>query len=167
MYKYAKQGVCLFLILLTVGFIFFNSAQPVEASKERSANVAEILTPTPKEEYEQPADWRAFVAHVRKSAHAIEFFGLGLELVVLFFWAFPNKRIAQAVWNTVSVALTVAVADESIQILSGRGPKVQDVLLDFCGAVAAAAVSLLVFGIVHLYRKRRTEQNSTVLSHVQ
>lgn len=40
MYKYAKQGVCLFLILLTVGFIFFNSAQPVEASKERSANVA-------------------------------------------------------------------------------------------------------------------------------
>lgn len=163
MYKYVKQGVCLFLILLTVAFIFFNSAQPVEASKERSANVAEFLTPTPKNEYEQPADWREFVAHVRKSAHAIEFFVLGTELSVLFFVLLPNRRWPQAIWNTVSTALAVAVADESIQILSGRGPKVQDVLLDFCGASAAAAVVLLFCGAVHLCKqnkRRKTESDA-------
>lgn len=167
MYKYVKQGVCLFLILLTVAFIFFNSAQPVEASKERSANVAEFLTPTPKNEYEQPADWREFVAHVRKSAHAIEFFALGVELSVLFFWAFSPKHMPQAVWNTLSAALTVAVADESIQILSGRGPKVQDVLLDFCGAAVAASVSLLLWGAVHLYRKRIAKNAQDTMSDAQ
>ena len=147
MRKYVKQGVCLLLILLTVGFIFHNSAQPVKASNEQSAKVAETIGGKPKEEYEKPADWRAFVSHVRKAAHAVEFFA-------------QKSALPQAVWNVLSCALAVAVADESIQILSGRGPKVQDVLLDFCGAAAATAVALLIFGAVRLYKARKAAANT-------
>lgn len=155
MKKLWKRSVCLLLILFTVGFIFYNSAQPVEASKEKSASVAETIAPKPKEEYEKPADWRAFVSAVRKGAHAVEFFALGSELSLLFLWAFRPKSVWQAGWNSLSAALAIAVADESIQILSGRGPKVQDVLLDFCGAAAATAVFLLIWSAVQLYKKRR------------
>lgn len=155
MKKLWKRSVCLLLILFTVGFIFYNSAQPVEASKEKSASVAETITPKPKEAYEKPADWRAFVSAVRKGAHAVEFFALGSELSLLFLWAFRPKSVWQAGWNSLSAALAIAVADESIQILSGRGPKVQDVLLDFCGAAAATAVFLLIWSAVQLYKKRR------------
>lgn len=160
MRKYVKQGVCLLLILLTVGFIFHNSAQPVKASNEQSAKVAETIGGKPKEEYEKPADWRAFVSHVRKAAHAVEFFALGLELSLLFLWALQKSALPQAVWNVLSCALAVAVADESIQILSGRGPKVQDVLLDFCGAAVATAVALLIFGAVRLYKARKAAANT-------
>lgn len=160
MRKYVKQGVCLLLILLTVGFIFYNSAQPVKASNEQSTKVAETIGGKPKEEYEKPADWRAFVSHVRKAAHAVEFFALGLELSLLFLWAVRKGALPQAVWNVLSCALAVAVADESIQILSGRGPKVQDVLLDFCGAAAATAAALLVFGAVRLYKARKAAANT-------
>lgn len=161
MCKYVKQGICLLLIFLTVAFIFYNSAQPVEESKEKSASVAETITPKPKDEYEKPADWRAFVAHVRKAAHAIEFFVLGAELSVLLLILLPNRRWVQAIWNTISSALAVAVTDESIQILSGRGPKVQDVLLDFCGAAAAVAVVLLFCGVVHLCKRNKCRKEES------
>lgn len=150
-----KKAVCLLLILLTVGFIFYNSVQPVEESKERSTTVAETITPTPKSEFEKPADWYAFVLHVRKAAHAVEFFVLGLEFSLLFLWAFQKKHIIQAAWNILSVSLAVAVADESIQILSGRGPKVQDILLDFCGAAAAVCIALLVYGAVYWHKQHK------------
>lgn len=154
MREHIKRGICLLLILLTAAFIFYNSAQPVEASKEKSASVAETITPKPKEAYEKPADWRAFVSAVRKGAHAVEFFALGSELSLLFLWAFRPKSVWQAGWNSLSAALAIAVADESIQILSGRGPKVQDVLLDFCGAAAATAVFLLIWGMVRICRRK-------------
>lgn len=159
MRRYVNLTVCFLLIFLTVAFIFYNSAQPVEESKEKSASVAETIAQKSKEEYEKPADWRAFVAHVRKAAHAIEFFVLGSEFSVLFLILLPKSSVPQAIWNTASVALLVAVADESIQILSGRGPKVQDVLLDFCGAAAAVSAFLLIWGAVRLYRRKRLVKN--------
>lgn len=158
MKAFFKQGICFLLIFLTVAFIFYNSAQPVEESKEKSASVAETIAPKPKEEYEKPADWRAFVAHVRKAAHAIEFFVLGLELSALFLAVLHRHSVLQAIWNVLSAALAVAVADESIQILSGRGPKVQDVLLDFCGAAVAMLVSLLIWGCINLCRKQKCKR---------
>lgn len=159
MRRYVKPTVCFLLIFLTVAFIFYNSAQPVEESKEKSASVAETIAQKSKEEYEKPADWRAFVAHVRKAAHAIEFFVLGLELSALFLAVLHRPSVPQAIWNILSAALAVAVADESIQILSGRGPKVQDVLLDFCGAAAAVSAFLLIWGAVRLYKQKRLLKN--------
>lgn len=153
--KRILRGVCLFLILLTVGFIFYNSAQPVKASNTQSAKVAETIGGKPKSEYEDPADWRAFFLHVRKAAHAIEFFTLGLELSFLLLVLLKRTSLLQTAWNILSAALAVAVTDESIQILSGRGARVQDVLLDFCGAAVAAAAVFLLYGAVYLWRRRK------------
>lgn len=157
-----KQLLCLLLIGTTVLFIFYNSAQPVPASEKQSTNVAESIAQKPKEDFETPADWHTFVTHVRKAAHAVEFFALGLELSMLFLMLRRKAHALQAVWNTLSVALTVAVADESIQILSGRGPKVQDVLLDFCGAVCAVLlVSAVYFTVraVRMYKIKKIPVN--------
>lgn len=156
MRKYIIQGVCFFLIALTVAFIFYNSAQSALLSGERSENVAESISPKPKEEYEKPADWNAFVRQVRKAAHAVEFFALGLELAVLFLMLRRKTRTLQAFWNTLSVALAVAVADESVQILSRRGSRVQDVLLDFCGATCAILlVSVMYFSVRAVVRHKK------------
>lgn len=142
-------AVCIGCIVLTAAFIFYNSAQPVPESQKASASVADTIASISPNGGEAPDGWSSFAAYIRKAAHAVEFFVLGTQLSVLFFILF-RKHNAQAVWNVLSLALCTAVADESIQILSGRGPKVQDVLLDFCGALCAtAAVGILVL-ICHI-----------------
>ncbi len=163
--KKLSQAVCIGFVILTVAFIFYNSAQTVEESKEASASVAETIAPITKDEYETPADWRSFVARVRKAAHAAEFFVLGAELFVLLFVMCRNRGV-QAFWNVLSVSLIIAVADESIQIWSGRGPKVQDVLLDFCGAAAAAVAGLICYALgsaLHRYICCRKQKKETTL----
>lgn len=148
------------LILLTIAFIFYNSAQTVPKSNEVATSVAETIAPISKNEYDTPADWRAFVLQVRKAAHAVEFFLLGTELFVLFF-LFRKPRGIQTFWNVLSAPVVIAVADESIQILSGRGPKVQDVLLDFCGAAAAVALcSVLYFSVRALVHRSQKKKNA-------
>lgn len=151
---------CMALVLLTVAFIFYNSAQPVASSDEASENVAEQIVsvlPSAQDATQTPRGMRAFVQQVRKAAHAVEFFALGAELSVLFYLLHKKLRV-QTLWNTVSSALAIAVADESIQILSGRGPKVQDVLLDFCGALAATALCWLLFGMIYAVRRRKKQK---------
>lgn len=145
-------GICLFCILLTVAFIFYNSAQPVPESQKASLSVADKIATIAPNGGEAPKGWHSFVGYIRKVAHVVEFFSLGAELALLVFVLF-KKRSIQAVWNVLSIALFTAVADESIQILSGRGPKVQDVLLDFCGALCAvAAVGILTAVIIAVCR---------------
>lgn len=165
MKKQLFRCICIVFILITAAFIFYNSAQTVEESKEASASIAETISPITKDEYETPADWRSFVAHVRKAAHAAEFFVVGAELFVLLFVLYRNRGV-QAFWNVLSVSLAIAVADESIQIWSGRGPKVQDVLLDFCGAAAAAVVGLICYALVSILHRhiccRKQEKETTL-----
>lgn len=135
--------VCVALLCVTLAFIFYNSLQPVPQSTEASGKVAETLSPIPKEEYETPQAWHAFVGRVRKAAHGAEFFVLGAETAVLVF-VLLQKRNPQAIWNVLSFCLAIAVADESLQFLSKRGPQVQDVLLDFVGACVAAVLVFLL-----------------------
>lgn len=160
MLRKAAKVFCVGLVLLTVAFIFYNSAQPVESSTEASENVAEQIVsvlPSVQSATQTPRGMRAFVQQVRKAAHAVEFFALGMELSVLFYLLHKKLRV-QTLWNTISTALAIAVADESIQILSGRGPRVQDVLLDFCGALAATALCWLLFGVLYAVQHRKREE---------
>lgn len=144
-----KIGVvlCLFCILLTVAFIFYNSAQPVPESQKASANVAETIASISPNGGEAPEGWSSFAAYVRKAAHAVEFFVLATELLLLFFVLLKTRKL-YSVWNVLSIVLCTAVADESIQILSGRGPRVQDILLDFSGGAVAMLLFFILFLIV-------------------
>lgn len=157
MIRTAAKIFCVGLVLLTVAFIFYNSAQPVASSDEASENVAEQIVsvlPSVQSATQTTRSMRAFVQQVRKAAHAVEFFALGAELSVLFYLLQKRLHI-QTLWNTISTVLAIAVADESIQILSGRGPKVQDVLLDLCGALAATLLCWLLFGVICAVRRRK------------
>ncbi len=70
------RAACLLAVLLTVAFIFYNSAQPVPDSIEASANVAEqIAAVVPVQDTAE--DGTNFVQLVRKAAHAVEFFCAG------------------------------------------------------------------------------------------
>ena len=140
-------GICLVCILLTVAFIFYNSAQPVPESQKASASVADTIVSVAPNGGESFGSWNSFVNYIRKAAHALEFFVLGTELSLLFFVLLKTRKL-QSVWNVLSLVLCTAVADESIQILSGRGPRVQDVLLDFSGGAVAMLLFFILFLIV-------------------
>ena len=138
-------AVCVLLIAVTVGFVFNNSSKPTAESQQASAVVAEAIEEVAqKTNSNETQTTLVSVRYLRKAAHAVEFFALGLELAAFSLLVGRRKYSFQKLWNVVSVSLLVAVADESIQILSGRGPKVQDVLLDFCGAAVGIALVLLL-----------------------
>lgn len=136
-------AVCVLLIAVTVGFVFNNSAQPTAESQQAAAVVAETIEEiTQKTDAGETQTALVSVKYIRKAAHAVEFFALGVELAAFSLLVGRRKYNFQKLWNVLSVSLLVAVTDESIQILSGRGPKVQDVLLDFCGAAVGIALVL-------------------------
>lgn len=156
-----KQSLCVLLIAATLFFIFYNSAQKVPDSKQASASVSAVFSSVATDNgTKEPSNFSAFLlAYVRKAAHAVEFFVLGAELAVWLVVLRVKKITAQAVWNTLSSILLFAVTDESIQIFSGRGPKVQDVMLDFAGGAAAVLLVLLLYGAASVCRARK-QKNS-------
>jgi len=87
---------------------------------------------------------------LRKLAHFGEFGLLGTELSLLMLLngAFGGQGIA----NCLFAGLLTAVADETIQLFSGRGSQVQDVLLDFSGVITAV---VLVSAVYLAIRRRR------------
>ncbi len=78
---------------------------------------------------------------IRKAAHFCEYALLG------FLYGFKfrqGRKNGQWLYNYGMAGLATAVADESIQIVSGRGPMVADVLLDFCGFAAGFGAAQLL-----------------------
>ena len=71
----------------------------------------------------------------RKAAHVFEFFVLALLV-----WALLRLLERKALLLTAVCGLAVAVADEGLQLLSGRGSRVSDVLIDFAGVLLALAI---------------------------
>ena len=141
------------LILLTVAFIFFNSSLPRDNSQEESNFVGELLRPilNPDNRFSE----REYSTLTRKLAHFTEYFWLGAELTALWFC---QRRFS--LWARLFIALATAVCDESIQILSGRGPKVSDILIDFSGALTGMLVLYLLGTlIVFLDEKRRNKHS--------
>lgn len=130
-----------FLLIVTLCFIWGNSMQ----NKAESANISGGVT-----------EWLRGIGipvtdHiVRKTAHFCEFGLLGAELLLLF-WLRSGLRF-QDLCNSAFAALLSAVTDETIQLFFGRDGMVQDVVLDFTGAVTGI---LLVGLIIHFTEKRK------------
>ncbi len=140
----AAAWIVAVLIALTVAYIWYNSVQSKAQSSESSSKVYETVKTACDEVFGENA---VPVTHdgVRKTAHFIEFFALGAEFCVLFILL---KRESYGGYLTVlPFGLYVAVIDESIQILSDRGPEIKDVLLDYCGYFAALIAFAAVFAL--------------------
>ena len=126
------------VIIITLAVIWGHSLLGKEASSEESGFVMELLTP-----FLEIFVGRGNVTEhlVRKLAHFCEFFILGIELQ-LFFSLLKSRKSAFLL--ALSHGLFTALADETIQIFSGRGPMIQDVWLDFSGVTAGSLLALAV-----------------------
>ena len=130
----ARLRLLLRLVLIaTLCFIWSNSM----VGKEDSASLSRTVTAwlngigIPVTEH-----------FVRKAAHFCEFGLLGCELMLLF-WLRSGVHF-QNLCNAAFAALLSAVTDETIQIFSGRGSQVQDVVLDFSGALTGILLVSLI-----------------------
>lgn len=92
--------------------------------------------------------------NVRKIAHAVEFFILGVSatsLLILLRWV--NGHMVAHVFLLV---LGVAVTDEAIQgFVAYRGSQVQDILLDFIGGTTGILSMLSVWAVWRCIFTRR------------
>lgn len=79
---------------------------------------------------------------VRKLAHVFEYTVIGALLGALL----QRKPLP-----TFGIGMAVAVTDETIQLLSGRGSTIADVWIDLCGVAIGYGIA---WGIYGLTRKR-------------
>ena len=149
-----KKLIYLFLVLtlLVSGFIFHNSLQSPDESNARSdkiTGVAESII-----DFILGADNEIDVNYiVRKTAHFLEFFVLGvccagLCMVIQFYYGKD--------WMPYSFfsVLLVAVMDEYIQSFTGRTSSVSDVWIDLAGALCGIFAAIVLRRVYVSAKKR-------------
>lgn len=138
-------GILLWILLAaTLTFIFTRSMKSAEDSSAESLRVLALVRPIL-----QPLFGDVTEHIVRKLAHFTEYCALGMELsglLICFRRLNPHMFL-----HCLSFAFFTAAIDETIQIFSQRGSQLQDVWLDFAGAVVGIAV---VCAIGWLFRRR-------------
>jgi len=132
------------LSLLTVAFIWGNSLKSIPKSSAQSSAVADKVQSIvdPLQKVEPPA----FHKLIRKLAHIVEFFILGM-FVCGFAICLGCELGKRLVSMPMLIVLLVALGDEWIQVYTGRGSLITDVLIDFAGAL----VGLLMAGILYWF----------------
>ena len=140
-------------VLLVTALIFINSLDTVDESNQKSDSVTDIVENVTGDD-ERQLDLKKVV---RKSAHLIEFAVLGAVIAFLLYYVklVHNKRFYGV---GAFYALAVAVSDEYIQTFSDRSGSVEDILLDFCGALIGVVLAMVVPAIITFIKKRK--QNS-------
>ena len=137
-----KRKILIALLVLLLAFIWGHSCMPVDASREESGTVLELLRPL----LALIVGEENVTLHlVRKLAHFTEFFCLGCVLALLLPFRGRSQLLAGG------LGMLTGFIDETIQIFSGRGPAISDVWLDFSGAAAA----ILILTAVRLLSKRK------------
>ena len=128
-----KKHLIIALIVGMTVFIWSNSIIDRENSAQMSGGLVAWL--------ESLLNTDISELFIRKAAHFCEYAALGFLYGIKFR---QGRKTGQWIYNYAMAGLATAVVDESIQILSGRGPMVADVLLDFSGfMVGFAALQLL------------------------
>ncbi|MEX0975197.1 MAG: VanZ family protein [Bacillota bacterium] len=158
--KSRVQSILIFMLIVTLGFIWGNSIGSAPKSHSESQKALEYVRPI----LEPVVGADNFTDHlVRKIAHFVEFGALGGELAALLV---VRRRVRlQGIANCLFAGLSVAVIDETIQIFSDRGPLVQDAWLDFAGVCAGIALILLINWLaVQLVRGRVLRRDSATAS---
>ena len=134
-----KRRIVIFstLAVIMLAFIWGNSVLDRGSSGHLSRYITEIIKRIfdPKDKL----NFDLIHAFVRKTAHYLEFFTLGLVFSLL------KNNVEDAAGKKYAfmpafASLFAAVADEYIQYFTGRGSSVADVALDFAGSLAAILI---------------------------
>ncbi|WP_317366599.1 VanZ family protein [uncultured Tyzzerella sp.] len=143
-----KKSIYLAITILIISFVFYNSMQNGESSSNTSTAVLMFVNNLINT---IGLNFQVSGHFIRKLAHFIEFFALGIFLM-LTFEAFTN-RLFSIIGFPMFFSIFIPVIDEFIQIYSpGRASSVKDVLLDFSGAILGV---LLVFTSFIIKNKNR------------
>ena len=152
---FKRRAICALLLLaiaLTLAFIFGNSVlSPEKSDSESGAVVDAIVGVLPPDK--QPAgtqEKHEFHYNFRKLAHFLEYALLGFEVALLF--VLLAEKLVTVILPTFIASIIVSFADESIQLLSGRGSSVSDMWIDIAGFCSLAALVYIVFVLVSARR---------------
>lgn len=144
------------LTALNIIFIWVNSMLSTEDSAAKSSFFATLLSHIFKS-----TEFVTLDLLVRKLAHFAEFACLGAFSILLLFFIFDADL--RRTWSMTAApilgCLFVASTDEMIQVFSGRGNSVYDVLLDFSGSVFAIIIFYTV-ALLHTSISRRRAASS-------
>lgn len=137
------------LLAFTVVFIFSNSLQSGEESRETSGKFASLLRGLIEKIFGENANVNYIV---RKGAHLAEFTMLGFFAMLLIgqITKYTGKKL---LFCGLFGTLAVAVADEYIQSFTGRTSLVSDVLIDFTGALIGMTVAFLLYFIMRKVKR--------------
>ena len=152
--------VWLLLAACVTAFIWQQSTLPREESAETSEAVREVIVTIVGGE--ETALGSFFDRFVRKVAHVTEFAVLGVCIEAYL----TRRHTLVRDLIALGFGLVVASVDELIQVFTGRGPAVTDVLLDLGGYVAATLLlRLLVRCFVWVNEKRKAMANAAKTTH--
>ena len=144
--------ICFFTSL---SFIFGNSLLPKGESANVSNGVQGVIEAIVGEDSPVAEFFREYL---RKIAHVTEFALLAIEVTLLRF--LYDKRSRSAFIHSLSFGLFVAVTDESLQILSDRGPLISDVLIDLSGYFVLAFLTEGLIMLTLYAMKKREERKA-------
>lgn len=149
-----KRKICLIILSVLIGltlvFIWGNSIISQGGSSRESGAVYKFFQP-----FLDAIFGKDVITHAifRKFAHGTEFLVLSVELNLLFI-ALKRYNYLYAGLCVLLVLLS-AVIDESIQILSNRGPAVLDVLIDTCGGLTGTLFTFVIYVIIKAVKGKK------------
>ena len=142
--------VWLLMAAATVGFIWLQSTLSTAESAATSDAVGEVVIPLvggPTSPVGSFLD-----RFLRKIAHFSEFALLGAEGEMFLFGRHTVRRTALLA----TAGLAVGALDETLQIVTGRGAAVIDVLIDFSGFLFGVGLAFaLAKAAILIYNKRK------------
>lgn len=148
------------LLVVWMGFIFYLSAQPAEASSEISGGVIEVIAEKFYPHFESLSEVQkaeviaSFQFEVRKSAHVCGFAVLGFFAFISFITYTKIKMFLRLLLSVV-LSLAYAVGDEFHQrFVPGRSCELRDVLLDTAGILIAVLLTLAFVEVIGPLRRR-------------
>ena len=138
------------LLVLSVIFIFSNSLKTSAQSNRESGRMARIIGPIIDAIF---GEGRLDINYVvRKGAHFVEFAALGFFTYALSLSVMLYKNV-KVPFCGIFGTLAVAVADEYIQLFTGRTSSVSDIIIDFSGAIFGMLAGFLICLLVRRIRK--------------
>ena len=139
------------LSLLTVAFIWGNSLKSIPESSAQSSAVADKIQDVV--DPEKKVEPSVFHNLIRKAAHIIEFFALGI-FVGGFAICLGYEQQKRLISMPLLIVLLIAVGDEWIQVYAERGSLVTDVIIDFSGALAGLLMVSMLHQLVVKIKKK-------------
>ena len=168
--KDKRQLFTVILAALTVLFIFIHSLMAPEVSSKESDAVSDAVSDvvvgvigdeTPAQIERSERATKFIEENMRKIAHFIEFAVLGSEIALMGYFVLSDQK--RKGYNVSRVRLIlisfifgilIAFADESLQLVSNRGPSVADIWLDISGF---SALMIPLYVILFVVTRKKFE----------